>query len=156
MARNTEVLAKQDFIYPGGDVNHHKFIFSCNPAGDDIPRQFRGFNKTKLNQIISTFIKELENDFSSNTENYIISTEYLFIHDETLVFRTVNYLKQFFSDIEVVVFVRNPIDYFASFQQQTIKARSYIDSPSSFRYDFKKVIETWKSFFPVKVSKYVR
>lgn len=156
LAINRKILAKQGFMYPGRDVNHHKFIFSCHPSGDDIPRQFRGLNQMKLKQIISAFFKGLEKDFSCNYDNYIISTEYLFIYEKTLVAQTINYLKRFFSDIEVVVFVRNPADYYVSSQQQKIKARSYIDSPTSFRYDFKKVIETWKSFFPVQVLKHER
>lgn len=156
LAKNRQALAKQGFKYPGREVNHHKFIFSCKPTEKDIPRQFRGINQGKLSQIASSFISELETDFKGIYNNQILSTEYLFVHDKTLIEKSVNYLKTFFSEIEVIVFIRNPIDYVTSFQQQAIKARSYIDLSTALQYDFKKVIETWKTFFPVKVLEYNR
>ncbi|MEX2402774.1 MAG: hypothetical protein WD625_01510, partial [Balneolales bacterium] len=152
--KNRTELENQKFCYPGNNVNHHAFFFTTKSTKNHWPRQFKGIDKPSLNKSIKRFFSDVENDFKKECQHYVISTEYLFIDDKEAIKNTIDYLKHFFSEVIVYVFVRNPIEYYTSFQQQMIKARSFVTPPGSFNYSFKSVIEAWSEFYPVQVTKY--
>lgn len=154
--KNRSELKNQDFIYPGNELNHHKIFFATKKPEDEWPRQFRGVDRSILKQSVDQFFSILEKDLETNYHNYIISSEYLFIDDGEAIEQVLQYLDNFFSKVIVYVFVRSPMDYYASAQQQMIKARSYISSPDKYHYSFKNIIETWNNFFEVRVIEYNR
>jgi hypothetical protein len=56
-----------------------------------------------------------------------------------------------FRDFHVVLYVRDPADYFLSFMQQFLKAsdpQPFIKDPVSWRYRFRRITEMWEQVFP--------
>lgn len=151
---NRNELAQQGFVYPGNTFNHHQFFFVTRSEEKDWPRQFKNFERPVLRSAIDSYFDILEKWLAADFNEQIISTEYLFIDNPHYIKNTVDYLKQFFSDIRIYVFVRNPVQYYRSFQQQKIKACSFITSPDCFYYNFRNVIETWNRFGKVEVIEY--
>ncbi|MTI86442.1 MAG: hypothetical protein FH748_00585 [Balneolaceae bacterium] len=152
--QNKVNINQQGFTYPGREINHHKLWFVTEGERADMPRQFSSVKPAEMKRSVDQFTVQLENDIETGNTQQIISTEYLFIHNEEYVRRAAEYLKRFYSEITVLLFVRNPVDYYKSVQQQMIKARSYVESPYEYTYIFRKVIEMWKQFFDVQVYEY--
>jgi hypothetical protein len=142
-AHNRNVLEKQGYIYPGNNPDHHFLYFASEAPRNKWPRHFKGMDPKRLEAYIHKYFSGLEKDFKKK-ENVVMSTEYIFFDDERLVKKIFSYLEQFFSKIEVFVFIRGPVDYYKSYQQQLIKGQSYIQAPQSFQYKFKNVIEIWE------------
>jgi len=150
-----EVLAEKGYVYPGTEFSHQKLFFVTNCERKDWARQFRGQKTTVVKKIVETYINSLERDFfQSDSMDCIMSTEDLFISNESYIQNLLSYLDNFFSDIKVYLFLRDPVEYYRSYQQELIKARSYIDSPFIFRYPFKEVIKAWEKYFDIEVIKY--
>ncbi|WP_142456159.1 hypothetical protein [Gracilimonas mengyeensis] len=101
------------------------------------------------------YLQHLAGDISSSAiDTHIISSEYLFLTNETYVENYVRFLETFYDDIKVCVFLRNPVNYFRSVQQQVIKARSYLTKPDEWKLQFKPVIELWSNYAEVEVIEY--
>lgn len=151
---NRNELAQQGFLYPGNTFNHHKLFFATRCEEKNWPRQFRSVDREKLRSAIGNYFDILEKGFAANFNHQIISTEYLFIDHNRGIRNLLDYLEPYFSEIRIYLFVRNPVEYYRSMQQQKIKACSYIISPDEFNYNFKNVIEAWSEFCPVEVIEF--
>lgn len=152
---NREKIRQQGFTYPGSERNHHKLWFMTDGTKKDMPRQFNLMEESQLIRALGTYLKGFEQDIIEGNDTQIISTEYLFIQNQQYIENVINYLRKFSSEIRVILFVRNPVSYYKSVQQQMIKARSYIESPQNYRYQFRSVIEAWEQFTGVTVMEYV-
>lgn len=53
-----------------------------------------------------------------------------------------------FRDFRIVLYVRDPADYYLSEVQQDLRASSQLANPNSFRYGFRRIAETWERVFP--------
>jgi hypothetical protein len=85
----------------------------------------------------------------------ILSTEYLFsINQKEYTKNVFDFFSKIFSRLYVYIYVRNPGNYYKSWQQQSITTRSYVESPYKFKYDFRGAIEAWSEYFEVKVVKF--
>lgn len=152
---NREILKSQGFTYAGNTYNDHLFFFATKSPECNWPRQFKGVDKIALQNTLHDYFVNIENDFkSADDRQQILSTEYLFLHQAEYINSVIDYLGDFFSQIKVYVFIRSPQEYYRSMQQQIIKARSYITSPVSFKYTFKKVIEAWEKVCDLEVIEY--
>lgn len=49
---------------------------------------------------------------------------------------------------KIVLYIRNPADYYLSAVQQILKASKRIRPPAEFRYNYKSIIENWRDVFP--------
>jgi predicted amidophosphoribosyltransferase len=150
---NRDYLKKQGIIYPGPNPDHHFLFFMSNAPEKDWERTYRGVNKKKFKAVLEQYFSNLHDDLKKDFDQ-VISTEYLFISNSEYVENIVSFLSDYFEEIIVYVFVRDPISFFRSHQQQRLKARSYVKTPDKFIYDFKKVIETWSRYFDLKVIQY--
>lgn len=144
-ANNRSFLEDQSFIYPGKNVDHHLLYFASKCPKGKWVGHFKGMNPQEIEIYVQKFFKDLEEDFKKD-KHVVMSTEYLFFEDRMAIENICHYLRQFFSKIEVFVFLRDPVDFYKSSQQQGIKVGSYINSPNSFKYIFKDVINTWEIF----------
>lgn len=151
---NRNELAQQGFLYPGNTFNHHNLFFATRSEKKDWPRYFKRYDRQTLRIAIDNYFDILEKWLAADFDNQIISTEYLFIDNIQSIRNLLEYLEPFFSEIKVYLFVRNPIEYYRSRQQQKIKACSYITPPNEFHYNFKKVIKAWSGFCHVEVIEY--
>jgi hypothetical protein len=61
-----------------------------------------------------------------------------------------------FSKFHVVLYIRDPADFYLSRTQQALKWSLYgtsaVDDPASFRYRFRQIAETWEQAFPGSVT----
>ncbi len=152
---NRKALKEQGYTYSGNTYNDHLFFFATKSSARDWPRQFKGVDKKALQNKLNSYFTSIEKDFkSADDRQQIISTEYLFLSNAEYIGNVIDYLKKFFSEIKVLVFIRSPEEYYRSMQQQTIKARSYITSPAVFQYNFKNVIEAWGKVCNLEVIEY--
>ncbi len=152
---NRNRLNKEGFHYPGNHVNHHFSFLLTKAEYEDWPRQFKSIERGKLKSTIEQHFKYLAQDISSSqADRHIISTEYLFINNETYIKNYLEFLDTFYDEVKVCLFLRNPVDYFRSVQQQKIKARSYLMNPEGWTLNFKNVIEAWSEFVEVEVLEY--
>ncbi|MEX2411692.1 MAG: hypothetical protein WD607_10065 [Candidatus Paceibacterota bacterium] len=144
-SKNRNKLRQQDYIYPGNGMDHHFLYFASKAPQERWPRHFKGIDKNKLNTFIKNYFAEIEKGFLEE-QNVVLSTEYIFFENREMVENILNYLRNFFDCIIVHCFLRDPIDYYRSYQQQLIKGQSFLQSPFSFKYNFKEVIQTWSDF----------
>lgn len=151
---NTEELKQQGYICPGYTQNDHLLYFTTKAEKEDWPRHFKSIAPKKLEEWTGKYFSSLEEVFTSNISQKILSTEYLFIHDSTYIKNVISFLSDFFQKIKVYLFIRSPEEYYRSFQQQKIKARSYITPPGLFKYEFKKVAEAWNEVADLEVIQY--
>lgn len=142
-AKNRSNLREQGYIYPGKGLDHHFLYFASKAPREKWPRHFKGMNINNLSVVLKNFFTELERGFQQE-KNIILSTEYIFFENREMVDNIIKYVRNYFDQIIVFSFIRNPINYYRSYQQQLIKGQSYLQSPESFEYNFKKVIEIWR------------
>ncbi|MEL7833624.1 hypothetical protein [Fodinibius sp. Rm-B-1B1-1] len=151
---NKEALNEQGFVYPGNTQNDHLLYFATKANQENWPRQFKSLNGKRLQEAIAKYFSSLENGFTSNSKQQLISTEYLFIHNSTYIENVISFLSDYFQEIKVYLFIRSPEEYYRSFQQQKIKARSYLTPPDLFKYEFKKVAKAWNEVAELEVIPY--
>lgn len=151
---NRRELLKQGYLYPCDVEKHHTFFFATKSARKYWPRALKHTPTHELKRKVEDFFSTLEKEISIHDGHLVLSTEYLFIDQEAHIQSVIDYLKPFYPEITVIVFVREPADLYASGQQQILKARSYATPPQQFHYNFKNVIESWSRFCPVIVKEY--
>lgn len=93
---------------------------------------------------VSNFVEAVR-----GTNLIVLSAEYFSSFRQEDVHRFKSFLislgfKKFF----ILAYFRPPDSYYSSFVQQQLKASPNYDSPSSFRYDIKKISEMWLNNFP--------
>jgi len=82
----------------------------------------------------------------SEKESILISSEFLFLSSKKEVSSIKKFLNSLgFTEIHLILYIRNPADYYLSVAQQAIKNSHRIPSPSRFRYDILGAIESWKN-----------
>ena len=118
------------------------------------PRQFKGIDQDKLQSKVTSYLTDIVRDISFNDGNFIVSNEGFFRSDEDAIGNCIDWFSEFFDDIEVLAFIRNPVDQYSSSQQQVIKANHYLESPDKFHYDFRKVVENWRKLCSVSVIQF--
>lgn len=142
--QNRDELKDQGFMFPGNTQNDHLFYFATKGEQEDWPRQFKSMGQDKLQKYLDSYSASLQEGFESGIKHQIISTEYLFLHNRQYIDNVISFLDDYFDKIKVYAFIRSPIDYYRSYQQQKIKARSFIKAPNCFKYSFKEVIKSWR------------
>jgi len=150
---NRKQLKEHGFVYPGPNPDHHLLFFASDAPPKDWARTYKGLEQQKLQAVLNNYFSKLRQDLKSD-DDQIISTEYLFFSNPEYVQNIASFLKDYFDQIIVYVFVREPVSFYRSHQQQILKARSYISSPFEYKYDFKGTIEAWAKYFEVKLIKY--
>lgn len=134
---NREKLKNQGYLYPGPNPDHHLLFFASKAPQNDWARTYKGLKQKKLESVLNQYFSKLRDDLNSYYDQ-VISTEYLFISNPKYIENIVNFLQGYFDEIIVYVFVRDPVEFYRSHQQQILKARSYVASPHQYKYDFKK------------------
>ncbi len=152
---NRKMLNKLGFHYPGEKSNHHLSYFATKAPSKEWPRSFKVLDKDKLSRAVNQYFSKLEKGFNTDFKQQIMSNEYLFTDKEQQIKNYLDYLSKFFPEIKIYVFVRDPVDYYNSAQQQMLKGRSYVRAPQAFYYKFKNVIEAWQKYCPIEVIEYI-
>jgi len=135
---------------------HHLFFFATKLGPAHWPRQFRNFSSDRLKRDVAGFFDKLSPALREAHPVYILSSEYLFLADEQAIANAVEFLSAYVDEIEAVVYLRDPADYYSSYEQQMLKARSHLTGPGRFTYPMRAVIEAWQAFVPVRVAGFER
>lgn len=93
------------------------------------------------NDILKSFKKEIK-----DKDNIIISSEFLFLSNINEIKKISKFIHQLgFKQIHIIVYIRNPADYYLSLAQQSIKNSHSIPSPTKFKYEMTESILNWSS-----------
>lgn len=120
------------------------------------PRHVPGIFRPKdrqdaLKALIPEFRRDLEGYFLKN-DNIILSTEYLAACNQEEIVRFRKDLEQYaFSDVAVIVYVRNPADFYLSAINQNLRKSPNIVDPRRFRYQFRRAVSRWSDAFDGKI-----
>lgn len=143
-----KALKVKGLVYPlineAGNQNIDVLFKSYEGAGRGIrskfdQHQFRNFK----DQINASLMKYFEKH-----DNVVISSEYLFDSSSEQVKKIFNYFKGVgFTDIKVVLYLRNPSSLYLSSIQQRLKASYKFPKPQEFQVKMTQKIERWSRFF---------
>lgn len=148
---NREEIKEKGFVYPGSEMCHHLLYFITQQDEALWPRQFKGIEKKMLQEHVTKYLVEVAKDIMNGPDIALISSEYFFLSDSDAIEKSINWLKDYVDEIEVIVFIRDPIHHYSSSQQQVIKANHYLTSPERYHYNFREVIDRWSDFCKVNV-----
>lgn len=136
------------FDYPVVESFGHQNIVSL--LTDNVPRSVSSKLKNKgisLKAYREEFAGSLESQLS-DSNHLVLSSEYLWSLEEKEIKLLKHSLeKKGFSEFLVVMYIRNPADYYLSMIQQKLKASSKIVDPFRFRYKALSAVENWSAVF---------
>ena len=113
-----------------------------------LPRQYNqphSFKPKVYKDDAEKFIKKLKKSYKKNNI-YISSSEYLFELSIKEINNLKNKLSDFDKDIEVICFIRDPIQHSLSVMAQNIKHRIALEDPYK-NVDTYQQINTWEAVF---------
>ncbi len=154
LARRSAELAEQGIFYPTHDgVAHHVLTVPLDFAGNSqrgVAQRF-GFDEATARQAFDEFWGRLETDIAARgPETVILSSEFLFARAKGPAFDAfAAQLRSAFSDVEVVVYFRQPSKFLASKVSQDVKRSSTL--PPLAPYTFRAPLTAWLSAFPDRV-----
>ena len=143
-------------LYPMTDVDrHHAQLVNVYLPYDRLPRSARATlmaGKEHFDALRRSYAETL-NEQLRTTHSAVISSEHLSLLSSDEVQRFRNDLDVAgFRDFRVILYVRDPADYYLSQTQQILKASSRIPDPASFRYAFREIITSWETVFPGQLT----
>ncbi len=114
---------------------------------EKLPRVYQKYSQDEYLE----FKKSIEIELHAQLKKYdkiVISAELIgsFSRNEVISFNKY-LLEHDYTDIYILIYIRNPVHYYLSLVQQTIKASHIFPNPISFKYNFKNSIETWMKIF---------
>lgn len=162
LAASRKLLIAKGILYPETNIaKAHHFLalpLDFQNYGPRLMVSRYGPNNAQANTLFDQFWGQLMNSIVITKPNSVIlSTEYLFsrvgLDGSQKLFRLI---KEAFSDITVVGYVRQPSKHFASALQQQVKYSSKL--PKLLPTQYRKYIELWEEQFPahVVIRKYER
>jgi hypothetical protein len=146
-----QTLFEEKMVYPVTLNKSSNQLFRC--AFCELEKAPGNIKSEYKNNIagFKTFQKNIKEDFEVKTKNsdaVIVSSEFLFSAGEQEVLDIKSYLESLgFNSFKIVVYIRNPSDYYLSLVQQSVKNNPTLPSPENFGYDFKKTIILWREIF---------
>lgn len=145
---------KDFFAYPVIPNSHGnqmlRFAF-CDVADTplDVRQKYSGKDKNSAYMAYQQEIKDAFVRECGNASTVVLSSEFWFIASESEVLDFKNFVSVLgFSEIHVVMYLRDPAKYYLSYAQQALKNRSKIPNPASFRYKMLEAIANWKLIEP--------
>ena len=143
------------FSYPDlGEMSHQPIVLLCQE-----PFRFsRGYrqkysgNKEKIRAATDEVKKTLELECST-AKNVVLSAEYfsVFTKAEVKIFKKLLEVELGSPEVNIIVYVRDPLAYYSSMLQQNCKASALLIDPSTFYYNFKGLIKLWENVFRKKI-----
>ncbi|SNR75491.1 hypothetical protein [Puniceibacterium sediminis] len=145
-------LRSQGILYPDPTVPkayNHGLLAAAMMTRDELPREYRFLEESDLQERTEVFLEGLRRQIRDVPHNLLIlSSEYLsrFYLSENAE----DFLK-FFTDlgadqIEILVYIRRPSDYYLSASQQRLRASSQLSAQEP--RDVCGVLENFRTLFP--------
>lgn len=106
-------------------------------------------NKTSNTIFFQEDIRYLFRKQCENFQNIVVSSEFLFSLSEYEIIDFASYLRHIgFDEIHVIMYLRDPADYYLSLTQQAIKSRATIAGPQKFKFNAMNAINNWSHINP--------
>jgi hypothetical protein len=118
---------------------------------DRIPRTFKSMYNNSPERIFKIRERVQKEYFQclDSCKKVFISSEYLSGCNKAEIAKLKADLRaKGFDDVRVLVFVRFPPAFYISFLQQVVKASHQVLNPSTFKYNFRRIIGNWQFHFP--------
>lgn len=135
------------------DRNHRRLAPLYRPY-EDIPQWWRHqypVNDRRFQRMREQFRRFLFDELRS-ASGAIISAEVLGGFTPALVEQLRHDLESLgFNEFHIVMYVRDPADFFLSRTQQHLKTAlgpTFVEDPVSFRYEFRQAAQAWEQVFP--------
>jgi len=148
VSNNSELLKSQNLAYPKScrhDVAHHElagFFSTRRDRKKEIPENYRE----------EPVVSDLLNEIEGLDEDVLISSE-------SLQNSAPKYFSDLFSNrsVEILIYLRNQIDYLASSYAQIVWATHYTGSMEQyfeeiFNIDYQRFLDTWENSFPGRLK----
>lgn len=144
---NFENIINYPLILDRKDNQIFRFAFcQLNNTPSNIRSQYKDDEKGFLD--FQNSIKKSFEKLVKLSNAVIVSSEFLFLSQEEEIKKIHDYLKDLgFNSFKIIVYIRDPADYYLSVAQQALKTKSSISYPESFYYDFRKGILLWEKHF---------
>jgi hypothetical protein len=164
LSGESRVLHQAGILYPSPKgfrvtkSNHnanHNALSCVLLSFDRIHREFRspGRSLEHLRAYGKEFWDDIEQQVScSRATTAVLSSEYLFAYSDDEVQALRALLEPLFDEVEVVVYVRHPAEYYLSMMQQKVKASYAIRAPSEFRTRYRICITRYADAFDGRLS----
>lgn len=159
MKRNKDILLEQGILYPLlGHFRCHN-VLSLSFQTSTIPREFKSRHNVSRENV-DEFAKRFYDEFTQSLQSFdghtvILSGEYFFRQMEPeLQEKFTALLTPYFSEIQVLAYIRPPGDLFLSKLQQRLKGSWKIGSITPFQYC--EILDFYRALYPVKVVKFDR
>lgn len=152
--QHRERLRENFVYYPEGAINRHNHLILMGGAGAS-PRFLQYLSRKKgidVEQEFENFIKRVHEQ-SLNYTQTILSCELIFGLNEDQIEVLSRRLREVFSEIHVVLYLRSPSSYYLSSTQQVLKFSSNIKAPAAPRYR-DKIEQIQRAFGSVDVHSY--
>ena len=141
-------LKEENTKYLFNSLCNNDILFFCAHINSPIPRQYNQPNSLKAEEYkknANIFIKNLKESHKKNNV-YISSSEYLWRMNIAEIKALKKALNQIDEDIEILCFIRDPIQHILSGMAENIKHRIALKDPNKYVNTFDQ-INSWKSVF---------
>ncbi len=129
---NREKLRANDIYYPDIFPQNHSWSFGPIVLGHNDFNEYlivNGIKKEKQKKLYARTLKKQWYSEIKKCKNqvFIVSFEGMFLDPstgagkDTRAYRTLKFFSRYFDQIKIVIYVRQPLDYFSSFVQQCLK-----------------------------------
>jgi hypothetical protein len=140
----------ENFIYPilrdniGNQIIKYAFC-KLEAVPKKITAEFH--TKYKIDPAnIQEYIKSTLAEQCKKVKTVVISSEFLFGSNKDEASKLVDYIKGIgFDEIHIIMYLRDPSQYYLSRAQQATKNRFNIPLPHNFNYKMKSAINTWSN-----------
>lgn len=145
-AAHRKLLEESGYLYPAigkeNEFTHNPLVMCFQSLRR--PRMFgseENVDAASYLQRLSTIARE------SKSETMLLSSEFLFYQQPPVIRKLREFLAELFSDIKVVAYLRDPVSYYLSRQQQIVKASAEIIPPSDYSSLLKEGVENYRRVF---------
>lgn len=145
LAANRARLAEDGCLYPvalGNRINHNG-LRSCFQS-ERLPRTARGAAAIDT----AAYLAALDPQFAeTDCSTVILSSELLFYMGRAGIQTMERFLTERFNEIVVVAYIRDPVSYYLSAQQQQVKASGQIDPPGEVKSPIRSSLSRFRQIF---------
>lgn len=135
----------------GNNIGNQIIKFAFIPSHSITAKQVNNYSN-KISSNINFFQEDIRYLFRKQCEdfqNIVISSEFLFSLSEHDCINFASYLRHIgFDAIHVIMYLRDPADYYLSLSQQNVKSRAIFAAPQKFKFNAMNAIKNWSRINP--------
>lgn len=158
--RNREYFKEKGFFYPNFDGEENHVSLYNYARSEKVIDELRIYAGLKTPEDVISYRERFSGAFkekllTSGYENVVLSTEHLSsrLTTEAGIARVKRLISSVTSDVKVVLYIRNIIDFFVSSYSTAVKCGEtrgldqFCETLDEYRYQFDKVVQNWSEVF---------